>query len=133
MRVCEWDQEIMFLMRYAGSGAINTVIGIICIFSSMALGLSPVSSNVIGYCMGFVLGFVFSRRFTFCSNGHFLTEGVRYLISFLASFSCNLLILKLVLFYGVNPFISQFVAAFTFSSVMYILSRLFVFDKGIRR
>lgn len=131
MRVGDWKQEILLLMRYAGSGAVNTVVGFICIFSAMALGFSPISSNVIGYGVGFLLGFVFSKQFVFRSNGDFVAEGVRYLVAFVTCFLCNLLMLQLALYFGVNAVVSQFVAAVTYTALMYLLSRLFIFDKGI--
>lgn len=128
MRINDWKQEILFLTRYAGSGALNTLGGFICIFSAMAIGFSPISSNVIGYGVGFLLGFIFTKKFVFRSNGDFVVEGVRYLLSFIFCFLCNLLILQLALYFGVDAIVSQFIAAFTYTTLMYLSSRLFIFN-----
>jgi putative flippase GtrA len=122
----DWQNEAIYLSRYAGSGVINTIIGFLVIFSSMALGCSPLLSNVAGYAVGFILGFVFSKKFVFRSNGHLVTEGVRYLLVFIVSFLLNLLVLHWTLFY-MNAVVSQLVAAATYTFLMYTLTRLFVF------
>jgi putative flippase GtrA len=125
-RSSEWRKEAAYLTRYAGSGVINTIVGFIVIFSAMALGVSPLISNVAGYAVGFVLGFVLSKKFVFRSNGHFVAESVRYLLAFVISFLFNLLILRLALSY-INAVVSQVVAAASYTLLMYILTRLFVF------
>ncbi len=120
--------EILLLSRYAGIGVLNTAVSFACIFSSMAIGFSTISSNAIGYGVGFLLGLVFSKKFVFFSNGNFLVEGIRYLFCFVFCFLCNLLILQLALHVGVHPVISQFIAAISFSIFMYLSSRLFIFN-----
>ena len=65
----------------------------------MAIGFSPVVSNVAGYAVGLMLGFVLSKKFVFRSNGRFVAESVRYLIAFIISFLFNLLVLHLSLAY----------------------------------
>jgi putative flippase GtrA len=77
----DWWKEIAYLTRHAGNGVINTIVGFIVIFSAMSMGFSPIVSNVAGYAVGFVLGFVISKKFFFRSNGHFVTESIRYLIA----------------------------------------------------
>jgi putative flippase GtrA len=132
MRIGDWRKEVLLLSRYAGSGAINTVVGFICIFSAMAIGFSPIYSNVIGYGVGFLLGFVFSKKFVFRSNGDFVAEGIRYLLAFVSCFLCNLFMLKLALYFGVHAVVSQLFAAITYTILMYLLARLFIFDTTLR-
>lgn len=124
----DWWKEATYLVRYAGSGIINTVVGFIIIFSAMALGFSPMLSNVAGYAVGFTLGFVLSKKFVFRSNGHFVAESVRYLIAFVISFLFNLLVLRLALIYlNFHAIVAQITAAMSYTLLMYILIRLFVF------
>lgn len=124
-----WRKETTYITRYAGSGIVNTFVGFIVIFSAMALGFSPVVSNICGYAVGFLLGFVLSKNFVFCSNGHYVSESVRYLIAFIISFLINLLVLHLALNYlNWNAIISQIIAAANYTLFMYVLTRLFVFD-----
>lgn len=125
----DWRKEATYLTRYAGSGIVNTIVGFIVIFSAMALGFSPMVSNVVGYAVGFTLGFVLSKKFVFRSNGHFVAESVRYLVAFVISFLFNLLVLRLALVYlNFNAVTSQVAAAVSYTVLMYILTRLFVFD-----
>jgi putative flippase GtrA len=127
--VSNWWKEAVYLTRYAGTGLLNTIVGFVVIFSAMALGFSPVVSNVAGYAVGFTLGFVLSKKFVFRSNGHFVTESVRYLVVFVISFLINLLVLRLALDYlHLNVMASQVAAAVSYTLLMYILIRLFVFD-----
>lgn len=128
----DWWKEIMYLIRHAGNGVINTIVGFIVIFSAMGLGFSPIVSNVAGYAVGFVLGFVISKKFVFRSNGHFVTESIRYLIAFAISFAFNLLVLRFALLYSnLHVMVSQAVAAVAYTLLMYLLTRFFVFNPNI--
>jgi len=121
-------KETAYLTRYAGSGVINTIIGFIVIFSAVAWGVSPVLSNVAGYAVGFLFGFIFSKRFVFRSNGHFVSESIRYLVAFIISFVFNLLLLSLAMNYlNIHIVASQVIASVGYTALMYILTRLFVF------
>lgn len=119
-------KETDYITRYAGSGVVNTLVGFAVIFSAMFLGFSPVISNVAGYAVGFALGFVLSKKFVFRSEGHFVAESVRYLFVFIIAFLCNLMVLRLALNY-IPAVASQIVAAMTYTFIMYLLARLFVF------
>lgn len=124
----DWWEEAGYITRYAGSGVINTIVGFIIIFSIMALGFSPMVSNIAGYAVGFTMGFVLSKKFVFRSNGHVVAESVRYLVAFFISFLFNLLMLRFALNYlNLNAFVSQVIASMCYTLLMYILTRLFVF------
>jgi len=129
----DWWKEIMYLVRHAGSGVVNTIVGFIVIFVAMSLGFSPIISNATGYGVGFILGFVISKKFVFRSNGHFVTESIRYLIAFALSFAFNLLVLHFALLYSnLHAMASQVLAAMAYTFLMYILTRLFVFNTTSR-
>ena len=124
----EKPTEMVYITRYAGSGVVNTIVGFLVIFSAMALGLSPMASNCSGYAVGFLLGFVLSKRFVFRSNGHLVMESVRYLIVFVISFLVNLLVLNFAIVYlNLHVVTSQIVAAGSYTALMYTMSRLIVF------
>lgn len=123
-----WWNEAAYLTRYAGSGVMNSIAGFIVIFSAMALGFSPIISNVAGYAVGFIFGFVLSKKFVFRSDGHFVAESIRYLIAFVISFLFNLGILHLALNLNVHVVASQVAAAVSYTLLMYMLIRLFVFS-----
>lgn len=123
----KWRSESALVTRYLGSGVLNSVVGIGVIFVLMAWGMSPLLANISGYFVGFVLGFVVSKKFVFRSNGNFVAENVRYLAAFVVSFLFNVLILRLALNAGVGFVASQFAAAMSYTVLMYLLTRLFVF------
>lgn len=120
--------EIGFISRYMSGGVINTVVGFIVIFSAMALGFSPMVSNIAGYAVGFILGFVISKKFVFRSEGHLVIESFRYLVVFIVSFLLNLLVLSLAInYFNIHVMVSQVVAAISYTLLMYTLTRFFVF------
>jgi len=120
--------EARYIARYTGSGLVNTIVGFLVILTAMAVGFSPIVSNVAGYAVGFTLGFVLSKKFVFRSNGHFVGESVRYLVAFVISYILNLLVLYLAISYlNIHAVISQFIAAIFYTACMYILARFFVF------
>jgi putative flippase GtrA len=129
----KWKTEFPYVSRYAGSGVINTFLGFSCIFSAMQLGFSPFSANLIGYAVGFLLGFFLSKKFVFRNEGKFARQGLIYLLSFIFSFCCNLLVLKLAILLSIHAIVSQFCSAVTFTVIMYILSRIFIFDSKFSR
>lgn len=123
-----WKQEVWQLSRYAGSGSLNTAVGFGVIFALMALGVSPLIANIGGYLVGFVLGFVVSRKFVFRSNGHFVGESLRYLAAFAACFLLNLWILHTTLNqFGWNTLVAQLTAAAAYTTSMYVCTRWLVF------
>lgn len=125
----KWRSESALLTRYLGSGVLNTVVGFSVIFLLMAFGISPLLANIGGYFVGFVLGFVVSKRFVFRSNNHFVPESIRYLCAFVISFLFNLLVLKFALTYLKSSAVaSQIEAAVAYTLLMYLLTRLFVFN-----
>jgi len=130
----DWWKEATYLTRYAGSGLFNTIVGFIVILSATALGFSPIISNITGYSIGFTLGFVLTKKFVFRSNGHLVAESVRYLIAFVISFLFNLFVLRLTLIYmNYHVVASQVAAAVSYTLLMYILTRSFVFDTTSER
>lgn len=123
--------EALYVTRYTGSGAVNTLVGFSVIFIAMAVGFSPMVSNIAGFAVGFSLGFILSKKFVFRSNGHFVGESVRYLIAFIAAFLFNLLVLHLALNQlGIRPVPAQIIAALSYTVLMYILARFFVFSSS---
>lgn len=123
-----WRTEAGLLGRYLGAGSVNTLVGFAVIFLLMWLGLSAIAANVAGYAVGFVLGFVLSKKMVFRSDGHFVVESLRYLLAFITSFIVNLLVLYASLdALGQSRLLAQIVAAASYTMMMYLLTRLFVF------
>ncbi|WP_213876521.1 GtrA family protein [Pseudomonas sp. dw_358] len=128
-----WRSESLYLGRYVGSGAANTVVGFAVIFIAMGAGLSPLVANMCGYAVGFVLGFVLSKKVVFRSEGAFVKESIRYLIAFIIAFLLNVFVLHLAItLVGLPPVIAQIVAAVVYTAVMYLLTRFYVFAPSHR-
>ncbi len=118
------------LARFALGGGLNTLVGFGVIFVLMALGVSAVLANIIGYTVGFIQSFFFSKKFVFRSEGGLASEGVRFFYTFAVCFLLNLAILKILLAYDVRPVLAQLAAAATYSGAMYVLSAWLVFRPG---
>lgn len=129
-----WRSESVYLCRYAGSGVLNTLVGFTVIFLLMGLGVSPIIANVGGYLVGLILGFFVAKKIVFRSEGHATTESIRYLAAFLASFVLNLLVLQFSLAsLRWNAIPAQLLAAATYTTIMYLLTRWLVFHAGIKK
>ena len=125
-----WRTEAVYLARYAGSGVLNTLVGFSVIFLLMGLGAAPLLANIGGYAVGFVLGFIVSKRFVFRSEGRFVEESLRYLAAFCICFMLNLLVLSLALAeLAIPAVLAQILAAAAYTGSMYGLTRLYVFRK----
>lgn len=129
----KWRSESTLAVRYLGSGVLNTVAGFAVIFALMAVGVSPMVANVSGYAVGFVLGFVVSKRFVFRSDGQLVAESLRYVAAFLVCFLLNLLVLSFALNeLHLNQLLAQVLAAISYTISMYGLTRHIVFRAGGR-
>jgi putative flippase GtrA len=123
-----WGPELAYIVRYAGSGLVNTAVGFFVIGLAMIFGLSPIMSNITGYAVGFFFGFILSKRFVFRSDGRYVTESFRYVIAFVVSFVLNLIVLRIMTTQlGFNAIVSQLVATATYTVLMFALTRFFVF------
>ena len=127
----KWRNEVRLFSRYLGSGVLNTLLQLCGDISLMGFGVSPILANTCGYALGLLLGFVVAKKLVFRSNGHFVSETVRYLMAFAIAFLINLTVLELFLnLFELNPYISQILAAASYTMAMYVFSRMFVFKVG---
>jgi len=126
-----WAAERSLVGRYLLSGAGNTLAGFSLIFGLMWMGVSPYVANVAGYALGLVMGFLVSRSFVFNDNDVFNRQMWRYSLAFVACVALNILVLTLALqLLEVNRFLSQCLAAGSFTAAMYLMSRFFVFKNA---
>lgn len=123
-----WQSEFAYILRYAGSGALNTLVGFAVILLLMWLNIAPLIANICGYVVGLTLGFFVSKKYVFRSEGHFSVELVRYIAVFLTCFLLNLGILKISLdVLLINAYLAQLFAAAGYTMTMYLLTRRLVF------
>ena len=130
----KWKNEVGYLRRYLGSGALNTAAGFAVIFLLTWAGMSPYVANIGGYLVGLLLGFFVSKKFVFRSAGRFSTESLGYLTAFLCCFALNLFVLRFALNQlGWHALAAQLLAASSYTGAMYLLTRHVVFRAGIDR
>jgi putative flippase GtrA len=124
-----WAIEKGFAGRYLLSGAGNTIVGFSLIFGLMWVGVSAYVANLAGYALGMLLGFFVSRSFVFNAAGAFNRQMCRYSLAFVLSVALNIVVLTLSLeLFGINRFLSQCLAAASFTVSMYLTSRIYVFN-----
>ncbi|MCS6944601.1 MAG: GtrA family protein [Sutterellaceae bacterium] len=120
-------------VRFGCGGAVNTAVGLACIFAAMALGADEVTANMAGYGVGLGLSFTLNRRWTFESDGRAGMQLLRFLAAFVIAYCTNLgsvLLLRDVV--GVNAYIAQACGVVPYTIVFFLLSRYFVFAEGMR-
>lgn len=121
-----WLLEAQVIVRFLGSGVINTLLGFGIIFALMAGGIEPLWANITGYAAGFVIGFLLSRNFVFRRNGKFMGQGLRYLLSFTICFALNLFVLHAGLQY-MAAISAQVLASAAYTVSMFLLARLWIY------
>lgn len=122
--------EFNYLLKFASTGVLNTLVGFAVIFAAMSLGVSPLVSNIAGYATGFTLGFLLSKKFVFRSQGHFLKESLRYLLAFILAFLLNVVTLQCYMYwYPLQAVQGQLIAAVVYTGLMYLLVRFYVFHR----
>jgi|SRR5450432_28467 putative flippase GtrA len=117
------------LAKYSMSGVANSLVGYSVIFACMALGVTPVLSNVLGFAAGFVTSFLQSRYWVFRSKGRVVDDASRFVLAFLVAFGVNLLVLHVLLGLGANSYLAQICACCVFTGTGFLLNYAFVFQK----
>lgn len=128
----DWKNEFPTLVKYLGSGVVNTIIGFAVIFGLMACGIGPFGANVFGYLVGVCVGFFLARHFVFYSDGNLFDQGWRYIVAFAVSYCANLLMLYVCMDrLDLGKYLSQMLATGTYVALMYPLSRWVVFVRRL--
>ncbi|MBO6902995.1 MAG: GtrA family protein [Rhizobiaceae bacterium] len=117
------------LLRYMLVGCANTLIGLSVIFLGMALGLSPVPANAVGYAVGLIASYLLNRRFTFRSRVPLGPGALRYAAVVTCGYALNLAILLAALHVlSINAYIAQTLGVGAYFIAVYAGSSLFVFN-----
>ena len=129
-----WVTERSLFGRYMLSGVGNTLAGFSVIFGLMWMGVSAYLANIAGYALGFVMGFVVSRTLVFKTLGAIKPQMWRYWLAFVACVVLNFLVLTLALeLFQINRFLSQCLAAASYTAAMFLMSRFYVFENAPRK
>ena len=115
-------------LRYVLVGCANTLIGLSVIFLCMALGLSPVPANAIGYAVGLLVSYLLNRRFTFRSRVPLGSGAVRYAAVVACAYALNLAVLLIAIhMLAINAYIAQTLGVGIYFIAVFVGSSLFVF------
>ncbi len=87
-------EAAMLLSRFASVGLFNTLLSLLVIMGlDRGFGADPQAANAAGYAVGIASGFVLSRRFVFRSRASGRATAPKYLLTVLAGFGLNQLVL----------------------------------------
>jgi putative flippase GtrA len=87
-------EAAMLLSRFASVGLFNTAISLsVIMLLDRGLGANPQLANAAGYAVGVLSGFLLSRGFVFRSAAARRTTAPKYLLTVLAGFCLNQLVL----------------------------------------
>jgi len=110
-------------------GVGNTFVGLSVVLGSMwLLDSSPYIANLAGHVVGVCFSYILNSKITFRSAMNYASS-VRFLLSFLASLACNMIVLKACLHVGMNPVLAQLPSMATYTIVFFVTSRYYVFGR----
>ncbi len=117
------------IVRFAITGAANSVVGFAVLLLALRFGFSDIAANLTGFAAGLTVGFVANRQWTFAVEGRVsLAEVMRYLLGFALAWCLNLgvVLIGIRAGYAGSPFI-HLAGIATYSVAFYFISRSFVF------
>ena len=125
------DLMIKQFSKYISVGALNTIAGVsVIILCKAVFSFGDITSNLIGYGVGLLLGFLLNRAWTFRYAGNIWWASCRYIVAFLFAYSCNLVVvLALINEAGVNSYLAQTFGVLPYTIVFFLLSKYFVFQQ----
>ncbi len=117
--------------KYSIVGILNTILGLSFIYLIYNLfHFNYILSNLGGYFIGLINGFIWNKKWTFKSSRHFSKEIIPFLIVFGISYAVNLVIVVLsVETFYVNPNIAQILGIVVYSSTNFLINKYWTFSK----
>lgn len=123
------DQPLIEVLKYVIAGVINTVIGYGVFWIALRwAGYSPEAANATGYIIALSLAFLLNRFFVFTGAHISVSSSVRFVVSFIAAFALNQLVLfLLVRSDSFLPETAQIFAMVVYTVSFYLFNKHFVF------
>src|SRR5512139_1279357 len=120
------------IVRYLAVGTLNTLTGLLVIYAcKWPAGFGDVTSNLIGYGVGILLGFQLNKKWTFDHQGSYLPSLVRYLAVLCCAYVVNLAtVLYSINVLGLNSYLAQALGIGPYTLIGYLGSRHFAFPKS---
>ena len=118
----------MRIVRFGFVGLVNSLFGLSIIYLCKFIGMTEVTSNVVGYLCGLILSFQLNRTWTFgitqrSQASHFL----RFVFAFLLAYGVNVCVLLYLLSLNLNSYLAQAASIPIYAIVFYLLCVFFVF------
>lgn len=121
----------MALFRYLAVGMVNTLVGLLTIYSCKWLaGIGDVSANMIGYGVGILVGFQLNRNWTFDHQGSYWPSLLRYVTVLASAYVANLAtVMYLINSLNLNSYLAQALGIGPYTLIGFLGSRYFAFPK----
>ena len=113
--------------KYLLVGLVNTAVGLSVIFFLMLLGVNAYISNIIGYLVGLINSFILNKKFVFKTTTKSKKEIYFFIMSFVISYSMNLITLYFLVLLEIDIYISQFFSMLIFTVSNFLLNKYFTF------
>ncbi|WP_366946090.1 GtrA family protein [uncultured Maricaulis sp.] len=123
-------QIIDQIFKFLSVGAINTILGLVIIFALQLSGVDYLLANLSGYAAGLLFSFLMNRFWSFRVRGSVtLLELARFLITFLAAYTSNLIVVAaFVEILDVSVYISQVIGVVVYAVVNFVGLKCVVFN-----
>lgn len=120
---------IRSMVRFALVGLANTALGYsVILFMHLVVGTGLLLANVAGYAAGLVLSYHLNRSFTFASSAAHRQALPRFVLTVIACFALNLVVLEVARESMGLPFpIAQALAVASYTVAFFFASRSLVF------
>lgn len=116
------------LWRFGIVGIANTAIGLVIILTLQnGLGVHPLLSNMVGYLIGFLMGYHFHRTWTFRYGGNAVERVPHYFLVVAICYLLNVSTLTFLTWIGIDPSRAQIVAVVIYSVSHFVLGKWLVF------
>jgi putative flippase GtrA len=117
------------LIRFLFVGLFNTLVGLsIIFFLKWALNFGDISSNLIGYILGFFISFYMHGRWTYNYTGVIKNVIIKYLFIVVIGYLSNLgTVLLLIEVFQLNTYFAQFFGIFPYVLIVFTGGKFFVF------
>jgi putative flippase GtrA len=119
------------LFRFLIVGFVNTIVGLLVIYAcKWLLGMGDISSNMVGYGIGIIIGFMLNKRWTFEHSGKLAPAFLRYLAVLASAYLINLtVVIYAINSLHLNGYLSQALGVIPYTVINYLGSRFFAFQK----
>ena len=118
------------LLKFVGVGLLNTLLSLAVINILMYVGVNYQLANLVGYVVGVINSFFWSKFWVFRSQKSLYKEALLFGIVFFFCYVANFMaLLFLVEIFQLSPYIAQPMAMCVYTLLNFILNRTITFRK----